>query len=213
MATYLLNILPTKTKNHSTPTYLLYRKHPTYHHLRTFGCLCYPLLPSTSIHKLQNRSTSYVFLGYPSDHRGYKCYELSTRKIIISRHVVFDEHVFPFATRHSIPPSYEFFHSSSDDLHPAIWKSVSMNQNTTPPPLPPNQHTTTHPSSPTPPHPHHLHPLLLLAMTPLPVMFIVGVQNPPHLNNLHPSPTLRHLPLPLPHRTPHQYPLLNQPAL
>lgn len=80
MATYLLNILPSKTKNNSTPTFLLYGKHPVYSHLRIFGCLCYPLHPSTSINKLENRSTPCVFLGYPSNHRGYKCYELSYAK-------------------------------------------------------------------------------------------------------------------------------------
>lgn len=34
-------------------------------------------------------STLCVFLGYPSNQRGYKCYDLSSQKIIISRHVIF----------------------------------------------------------------------------------------------------------------------------
>nr|KYP70709.1 Retrovirus-related Pol polyprotein from transposon TNT 1-94 [Cajanus cajan] len=38
-----------------------------------------------------------VFLGYPPNHRGYKCFDLSSKKIIISRHVIFDETQFPFA--------------------------------------------------------------------------------------------------------------------
>ena len=40
------------------------------------------------------------FLGYPLNHRGYKCYDLSFGKIIISRHVIFDETQFPFAKLH-----------------------------------------------------------------------------------------------------------------
>lgn len=69
MATYLLNILPSKKlKNHS-PTQILYRKTPVYSHLRVFGCLYYPIFPSTTINKLQPRSTPCVFLGYPSNHR------------------------------------------------------------------------------------------------------------------------------------------------
>jgi hypothetical protein len=91
MKTYLLNIIPHKSLSHKSPTQILYRRNPTYTHLQVFGCLCYPLFPSTSIHKLQPRSTSCVFLGYPSNYRGYKCYDLSNRKIIISRHVIFDE--------------------------------------------------------------------------------------------------------------------------
>ena len=96
-ATYLLNILPSKLLGNLTPTHILYRKSPTYTHLRVFGCLCFPLFPSTTIHKLQPRSAPCVFLGYPSSHRGYKCYDLTTRKIIISRHVLFDETTFPFS--------------------------------------------------------------------------------------------------------------------
>jgi hypothetical protein len=38
-----------------------------------------------------------VFLGYPLDQRGYKCYNPETKRVIISRHVFFDETCFPFA--------------------------------------------------------------------------------------------------------------------
>ncbi|KAJ9543556.1 hypothetical protein OSB04_023263 [Centaurea solstitialis] len=99
MATYLLNILPNKKLAFQTPTKILYQKDPSYSHLRVFGCLCYPLLPSTSRNKLQAHSTPCVFLGYPSHHRGYKCYDLSSRKILVSRHVIFDENTFPFSQR------------------------------------------------------------------------------------------------------------------
>jgi hypothetical protein len=138
MATYLLNILPSKTKNFHTPTFLLYHKHPSYTHLRTFGCLCYPLLPSTTINKLQNRSTPCVFLGYPSNHRGYKCYDLASRKVIISRHVIFDEHVFPFANIPTPALTYDFL--TSNDPHPSLWEHTH-----TTPPTPPD------PSSAAPP--------------------------------------------------------------
>ncbi|KAI3674945.1 hypothetical protein L2E82_51782 [Cichorium intybus] len=74
MTTYLLNILPHKTKQYFTPTSLLYHKHPTYDHLKVFGCLCFPLTPSTSINKLQNRSSPCVFLDAtlpPNCHASY----------------------------------------------------------------------------------------------------------------------------------------------
>jgi hypothetical protein len=47
-------------------------------------------------HKLSQRSTPCVILGYPTDHRGYCCLDIHTRRVITSRHVVFDETRFPF---------------------------------------------------------------------------------------------------------------------
>jgi hypothetical protein len=35
-------------------------------------------------------------LGYPSEHRGYRCYDSVSRRILTSRHVYFDETHFPF---------------------------------------------------------------------------------------------------------------------
>ena len=113
-AIYLLNILPSKLLNFQSPTQILYRRIPSYSHLRIFGCLCFPLFPSTTINKLQARSTPCVFLGYPANHRGYKCYDLSTKKIFISRHVTFDETHFPFSSSlPNIPPSYDFLTTPS----------------------------------------------------------------------------------------------------
>jgi histone deacetylase 1/2 len=51
-ATHLLNIHPSRAVNHVTPHFLLYGQHPTYTHLRMFGCLWYPNLYATSPHKL-----------------------------------------------------------------------------------------------------------------------------------------------------------------
>lgn len=111
MATYLLNILPGKTRAYNSPLQILYQKDPSFSHLRVFGCLCFPLYPSTTIHKLQPRSTPCVFLGYPPNHRGYKCYDFSSKKIIISRHVLFHEHHFPFASLNTSPAiTYDFLH-------------------------------------------------------------------------------------------------------
>jgi hypothetical protein len=39
-----------------------------------------------------------VFLGYRAMHKGYKCLDRRTGRIYISRDVIFDEAVFPFAT-------------------------------------------------------------------------------------------------------------------
>ena len=144
---------------YQSPLKILYQKEPSYSHLRVFGCLCYPLFPSTTINKLQARSTPCVFLGYPSNHRGYKCYDLYSRKIIISRHVIFDETQFPFAKLHSPQPyTYDFMDDGPSPYvihHLASQPSPSQPtqhdlpnpQPTTQPTTPETQHAQSPPSS------------------------------------------------------------------
>ncbi|PKU66893.1 Retrovirus-related Pol polyprotein from transposon TNT 1-94 [Dendrobium catenatum] len=100
-ANYLINQLPSKTLHFDTPYHLLHRQQPSYTHLKTFGCLCYPWLKPSTPNKLHPRSTACIFVGYSPSHKGYKCINIHTGKIHISRHVVFHEHIFP----HPIPPS------------------------------------------------------------------------------------------------------------
>ncbi|RVX10653.1 Retrovirus-related Pol polyprotein from transposon TNT 1-94 [Vitis vinifera] len=50
---------------HSNP----FHKLPNYHHLRVFGCLCFPSLRPYTQHKLCYRSTACVFLGYAPAHK------------------------------------------------------------------------------------------------------------------------------------------------
>ncbi|GJV67033.1 ribonuclease H-like domain-containing protein [Tanacetum coccineum] len=92
MATHLLNILPSTATANDIPYSRLYGKDPNYTLLRIFGCLCYPHVYPP--HKLESRATPFIFLGYASSHRGYHCLDLHTNKIIISRHVTFDEIMF-----------------------------------------------------------------------------------------------------------------------
>jgi hypothetical protein len=102
-AMHLLNRLPSKAVSHPTPHFALYGTTPSYDHLRVFGCDCYPNISATAPNKLSPRSTRCLFLGYSPDHKGYRCLDLTSHRIIISRHVVFDEDVFPLAG--STPPT------------------------------------------------------------------------------------------------------------
>ncbi|KAG8480505.1 hypothetical protein CXB51_024634 [Gossypium anomalum] len=63
------------------------------YHLRVFGCCCYPYLRPFTSHKLEFRSQPSMFLGYSPQHKGYQCF-LPNGKIVVSRHVVFDETKF-----------------------------------------------------------------------------------------------------------------------
>jgi histone deacetylase 1/2 len=100
---YLINRLPTSILSNKSPFECLFHQTPDYAFLRTFGCLCFPFLHPYNAHKLDYRSTLCVFLGYSSSHLSYRCLDLSSDHIYISRHVRFHEQVFPFIK--SIIPS------------------------------------------------------------------------------------------------------------
>jgi transposase InsO family protein len=82
--TYLLNRRPCSTIENSIPFERLFNRPPTFNSLRVFGCLCYPNLTATTSHELAPYSTACVFIGYPTSHKGYRCLELSSKRIIIS---------------------------------------------------------------------------------------------------------------------------------
>ncbi|KAK1620085.1 hypothetical protein QYE76_025602 [Lolium multiflorum] len=74
-ATLLVNIRPCRVRWSYTPHHLLYGAPPTYDDLRIFGCRCYPNTAATAAHKLAPRSLPCVFLGYPANTKGYRCYD------------------------------------------------------------------------------------------------------------------------------------------
>lgn len=95
-ATYIINQLPTGMLSNKSPFQTLFLKTPTYDVFKVFGCTCFPWLTPYTTNKLQNKSKSCVFLGYSLNHQGYKCLDFSTRRIYVSRHVLFNEDSFPF---------------------------------------------------------------------------------------------------------------------
>lgn len=96
-ASFLSNLLPSSAlKDKRSPYQLLHDKAPDYSALRSFGCSCYPMLREYAATKFDPRSLHCVFLGYNDKYKGYRCFYPPTRRVYISRHVLFDEQSFPF---------------------------------------------------------------------------------------------------------------------
>ena len=55
---------------------------------------CYAQVPKEKITKLEEASERCIFIGYSSVSKGYRLYNLKTKKVIISRGVVFYEKAF-----------------------------------------------------------------------------------------------------------------------
>ncbi|OMO78631.1 Integrase, catalytic core [Corchorus capsularis] len=95
-AIWLINRQPSRVLDWKSPFELLYNKSPDYSCLRVFGSKCFPFLRSHSKNKLEPRSLPCIFLGYSELHKGYRCLHPPSGRVYISRHVTFDEKVFPF---------------------------------------------------------------------------------------------------------------------
>ncbi|KAM1422622.1 hypothetical protein ACFX2I_004733 [Malus domestica] len=92
---FLINRMPCKILALSSPYQMLYRKIPDVHSLKIFGSAVFPWLRPYAANKLQARSAMCIFLGYSMGYKGVICFNMQTRKCVISRHVVFDESCFP----------------------------------------------------------------------------------------------------------------------
>lgn len=93
----LINGLPTDVLAGKSPMELLLKKSLDLNSLKIFGCVCYPYLRPFNAQKFQFHTNRCVYLGFSSVHKGYKCLNPSG-KIIISRHVIFNEADFAFAS-------------------------------------------------------------------------------------------------------------------
>lgn len=98
--TYLINRTSSRVIQGSTPLTRLLNLEIDYTSLKIFGCACWRNLCPYNSHKLQFCSKQCVFLVYSNMHKGFKCLDISTGRIYISRDVVFDESIFPFASLH-----------------------------------------------------------------------------------------------------------------
>ena len=93
-AAYLINRMPSKVLNFSTPIQKLletYPNSPLIHTLppKTFGCVVFVHKQAES--ELDPRADKCIFVGYSPSQKGYKCYSSTTRKTIVSKDVVFYE--------------------------------------------------------------------------------------------------------------------------
>ncbi|KAM2436022.1 hypothetical protein PS1_025908 [Malus domestica] len=94
-AIYLINRMPTPVLSMQSPFEKLYNALPTLDHLKIFGCACYPSLRPYRSHKLEPKTSECIFLGYAAQYKGFICFNPKDNKLIVSRHVLFDECQFP----------------------------------------------------------------------------------------------------------------------
>ncbi|CAA6674417.1 unnamed protein product [Spirodela intermedia] len=90
-AVYILNRCPTKSMDGMTPFEVWHGKKPAVHHLKVFGCIAYVLNMTPHLKKLEDRGRKMIFIGYECGSKAYCAYDPTTRRVHVTRDVVFDE--------------------------------------------------------------------------------------------------------------------------
>lgn len=94
-AIYLINMMPTGTLHGKLPYEVFHKSKPALDHLRTMGCLCYAAKPVKD-DKFSPRSDPCIMIEYSYTQKGYVLYNLSLKRFMVNRDVVFRKDVFPF---------------------------------------------------------------------------------------------------------------------
>ncbi|KAJ0742843.1 putative RNA-directed DNA polymerase [Helianthus annuus] len=154
-AVYLINRLPSRVSSNKSPFEHIFKRKPDYSFLRVFGYQCFPYLRPYNRHKIDFRSTPCVFLGYSPVHHGYRCFDPSTERTYIARHVRFNEHVFPYHKPTPTPTPLP-----SDSPYVSIFPQPPPGFTTEPTQPPPQPSQPTQPSTPSPSDPPSPNPTI-----------------------------------------------------
>ena len=117
---YTLNRVSSKVSP-TTPYRVWYGSKPDVSHLRIFGSTAFIHIPKAERRKLDSKSIKCYFVGYSLTQKAYRFWDPSTRKIKISRDVIFDERPTPAAHIKSAEPYPE-----SVEYHPPVQASLDI---------------------------------------------------------------------------------------
>ena len=90
-ATYLINRVPTRALKNQTPYESLKKRKPSIGHLKVFGCIAHAKIDAAHVRKLDDRSQTLVHLGTEPGSKAYRLYNPTTRRVVVSRDVIFNE--------------------------------------------------------------------------------------------------------------------------
>lgn len=90
-AVFILNRTMTRAVDGKTPYEVWHGERPAVHYFRTFGSVAHVKNNRPKLKKFDDRSTPAIFIGYEGGSKAYRCYDPVSKKVLISRDVVFDE--------------------------------------------------------------------------------------------------------------------------
>ncbi|CAN1244383.1 Retrovirus-related Pol polyprotein from transposon TNT 1-94 [Linum perenne] len=90
-ACYVLNRTLIRPDLNKTPYELVKHRTPKLSYFHPFGCKCYVLNTKDNLGKFDSRSCEAIFLGYSDRSKAYRIFNLKTKKVEESVHIIFDE--------------------------------------------------------------------------------------------------------------------------
>ena len=90
-ATYIINRVATRVLVDKTPYEAYKGRKPSLAHVRVFGCVSYAKVEKGHLRKLDDRSRLLIHLGTEPGSKAYRLLDPITRKVVVSRDVIFDE--------------------------------------------------------------------------------------------------------------------------
>ena len=90
-AVYLRNRCSTKAVRNATPFEVWFKEKPRADHLRVFGCTAFAHVAKDERGKLDSKARRCILLGYGTETKGYRLYYQMTKRVFLSRDVVFNE--------------------------------------------------------------------------------------------------------------------------
>ena len=90
-AWYLINRSPLGPLNFEVPEKEWTEKYVSYSHLRVFGCKCFVHVPKEQRSKLDDKAVPHVFIGYGDEKFGFRLWDLTKKKLVRSKDVVFQD--------------------------------------------------------------------------------------------------------------------------
>ena len=120
---YLINRSPTRGHGR-TPEEIWSGQKPDLSHLKVFGCKALVHIPKKFRRKFDPKSTEMIFVGYCENTKGYRLIHPVTRRLTISRDVVFIENEFVRNVRSTVE-----LHESVGEVFPLFENDLDSDVN------------------------------------------------------------------------------------
>jgi len=92
---HVWNRCPTSAIKKATPYQLWFKRKPSVDHIRVWGCTAYVHVQKDKRTDFGSHMEKCVFIGYPEGYKGWKFYNPSSHRTVISERADFDERYFP----------------------------------------------------------------------------------------------------------------------